>query len=142
MFRRAVNEGLVDPTVSVQIGIRTWNEDTMGFEVIDAPWVHTNGVGATLDRALARIGDRPVYATFDIDCLDPAFAPGTGTPVAGGMSTAQAFTLWRELADAVPFVGADIVEVAPPFDVAGVTALAAATLGHDLLCAWSNHLTP
>lgn len=140
MFRRAADEGLVDPSVSVQIGIRTWNDDTMGFEILDAPWVHANGVAATIERALRRVGDRPVYATFDIDCLDPAFAPGTGTPVAGGLTTAQAFAVWRGLADAIAFVGADLVEVAPPFDVAGVTALAAATLGHDLLCAWSNHL--
>jgi agmatinase len=139
MFRRAVDEGLVDPAASIQIGIRTWNDDTMGFDIADALWVHANGVAATVERALERLGDRPVYATFDVDCLDPAFAPGTGTPVAGGLSTGQAFAIWRALADAIPFVGADVVEVAPAYDVAGITALAAATLGHDLLCAWSNH---
>ena len=79
------------------------------------------------------VGDRPAYLTFDIDCLDPAFAPGTGTPVAGGLSTAQALDLVRGLGD-IRIVGADVVEVAPPYDVSEVTALAAATIAHDLLC--------
>lgn len=136
MFRRAVDEGLVDPTVSIQIGIRTWNDDTMGFDIADAPWVHEHGVAATVERVLERVGDRPCYLTFDIDCLDPAFAPGTGTPVAGGLSTAQALTIWRSICPRLRLVGADVVEVAPPFDVSGITALAAATLVHDLLCMW------
>jgi agmatinase len=136
MFRRCVDEGLVDPAVSSQVGIRTWNDDTMGFDVLDAPWVHEHGVAATVERVLARVGDRPCYLTFDIDCLDPAFAPGTGTPVAGGLSTAQALAIWRSIAPHLHLVGADVVEVAPPFDVSGITALAAATLVHDLLCMW------
>jgi agmatinase len=136
MFRRAVDEGLVDPSVSIQIGIRTWNDDTMGFDIADAPWVHEHGVAATVDRVLERVGDRPCYLTFDIDCLDPAFAPGTGTPVAGGLSTAQALAIWRSTCPRLQLVGADVVEVAPPFDVSGITALAAATLVHDLLCMW------
>ena len=108
----------------------------MGLDIVTAPWIHEHGIDATFGRIADRIGGRRCYATFDVDCLDPAFAPGTGTPVAGGLSTAQAFALWRRCADTLDIVGADIVEVAPPFDVAGITALAAATLAHDLLSAW------
>lgn len=136
MFRRAVDEGLVDPACSSQIGIRTWNDDTMGFDVVEAPWVHEHGVAATVARVIERVGNRPCYLTFDIDCLDPAYAPGTGTPVVGGLTSAQALAIWRSLCPQLHLVGADVVEVAPPFDVAGITALAAATLVHDLLCMW------
>jgi agmatinase len=136
MFRRAVDEGLVDPATSAQIGIRTWNDDTMGFDVLDAPWVHDHGTAATVQRVVDRVGERPCYLTFDIDCLDPAYAPGTGTPVAGGLSTAQALGIWRALCPRIRPVAADVVEVAPPFDLSGITALAAATLVHDLLCMW------
>lgn len=136
MFRRAVEEGLIDPTTSSQIGIRTWNDNTMGLDQLEAHWVHEHGVAATVQRVLDRVGSRPCYLTFDIDCLDPAFAPGTGTPVVGGLSSAQALAIWRAIVPRLRPVGADVVEVAPPFDVAGVTALAAATLVHDLLCMW------
>jgi agmatinase len=137
MFRRAVNDELIDPDTTIQVGVRTWNDDSMGLESVDAPWLHEHGLDATFDRITRRVGDRRCYATFDVDCLDPAFAPGTGTPVAGGLSTAQALGLWRRCADRLNIVGADIVEVSPPFDVAGITALAAATLAHDLLSAWT-----
>jgi len=137
MFRRAVDEELIDPSASIQVGIRTWNDDPMGLDIVEAPWLHEHGLDATLERITERVGDRPCYATFDVDCLDPAFAPGTGTPVAGGLSTVQALWLWRRCADTLNIVGADIVEVSPPFDVAGITALVAATLAHDLLCAWT-----
>jgi agmatinase len=136
MFRRAVTEGWIDPAASSQIGIRTWNDDTMGLDVVDAPWVHEHGTAATIERVLTRVGDRACYLTFDIDCLDPAFAPGTGTPVVGGLSTAQALSIWRAICPQLHLLGADVVEVSPPFDVSGITALAAATLAHDLLCAW------
>jgi agmatinase len=136
MIRRAAVEGIVDPTVSCQVGVRTWNDDPMGFDVIDAPWLHEAGEAATVERVLERVGDRPCYVTFDIDCIDPGFAPGTGTPVAGGLSSAQALTIWRSLCPQLHLVGADVAEVSPPFDVAGVTALLAATLAHDLLCMW------
>jgi agmatinase len=89
MFRRAINEGLVDPRRSVQVGIRTYNDDTMGVTVLDAPFVHENGEAAVIARIREIVGDAPAYLTFDIDCLDPAFAPGTGTPVCGGLSSAQ-----------------------------------------------------
>ncbi|MFZ4515015.1 MAG: agmatinase [Acidimicrobiia bacterium] len=136
-FRRLINEELIDPEHSVQIGIRTWNDDTMGVEIIDAPFVHDHTTAEIVERALTRVGGRPAYLTFDIDCIDPAFAPGTGTPVAGGLSSAQALALWRAIAPHLELRGADVTEVAPAYDHAGVTALVAATLVHDLLCMWN-----
>ena len=133
MFARAVTEGLVDVTRSCQVGIRTHNDSDYGFEVLGAPWVHRHGVDATIAAVRERIGDGKVYLTFDIDCLDPAFAPGTGTPVAGGLSSAQALGIVRGLAG-LDLVGADVVEVAPPYDVAEITAIAAATVAHDIIC--------
>ncbi|MBJ7308584.1 agmatinase [Rugamonas sp. CCM 8940] len=137
MFYKAVKEGLVDPATSVQVGIRTWNQDFMGFNVIDAPWVHEHGTAAALARILAIVGQRPAYLTFDIDCLDPAHAPGTGTPVAGGLTSAQALALVRGLGP-LNLVGMDVVEVAPPFDQSEITALAAAHLAADMLCLLRN----
>ncbi len=137
MFYKAIHEGLIDPKTSVQIGIRTWNEDFMGMNVIDAPWVHEHGTQATLQRILGIVGKRPSYLTFDIDCLDPAYAPGTGTPVAGGLSSAQALTLIRGMGP-VQLVGMDVVEVSPPFDHSEITALAAAHIAADLLCVLRN----
>ncbi|HAT29769.1 MAG TPA: agmatinase [Janthinobacterium sp.] len=137
MFYKAVKEGLIDPATSVQIGIRTWNDDFLGMHIIDAPWVHANGSAAALARILAIVGARPTYLTFDIDCLDPAYAPGTGTPVAGGLTSAQALALVRGLGP-VNLVGMDVVEVAPPFDHGEITALAAAHLAADMLCLLRN----
>lgn len=133
MFYKAVKDGLVDPATSVQIGIRTWNDDFMGMNVIDAPTVHAQGVAATLQQVLSIVGSRPTYLTFDIDCLDPAHAPGTGTPVAGGLSSAQALAIVRGMVP-VNLVGMDVVEVSPPFDQSEITALAAAHIACDLLC--------
>jgi len=133
MFARAVNEGLVDAGRSTQIGLRTYNRDDAGFEILTAPWVHRNGIAAALDVARQRAGDGPVYLTFDIDVLDPAFAPGTGTPVPGGLATWQALEFVRGLTG-LSMIGMDIVEVSPPFDHAEVTALAAAHVAHDWLC--------
>ncbi|TVQ34355.1 MAG: agmatinase [Geminicoccaceae bacterium] len=132
MFTRAVAEGLILPERSVQIGIRTVNPDDLGITVLDAPWVHRHGVDAVLARVREVTGAHPVYLTFDVDCLDPAFAPGTGTPVVGGLSTAQTLAILREL-NGRQIVGADVVEVAPAYDVAEITALAAATVAHDLI---------
>ncbi|HZZ13805.1 MAG TPA: agmatinase [Paraburkholderia sp.] len=137
MFYKAIREGLIDPARSVQIGIRTWNDDFMGVRILDAPWVHRNGTQATIDEVLKIVGDAPTYLTFDIDCLDPAFAPGTGTPVAGGLSSAQALDIVRALG-AVDLVGADVVEVSPPYDHSDVTALAAAHIASDILCLMRN----
>lgn len=133
MFARAAKEGIVVPEKSVQIGLRTWNDDDYGYVELNAPWVHKNGVQAVIDRVLEVVDDGPAYMTFDIDCLDPAFAPGTGTPVVGGLSSAQALEIVRNLGD-LNWVGGDVVEVAPAYDHAEITAIAAATVAHDWLC--------
>ncbi len=132
MFFHATNEGVIDPATSVQIGLRTTNPDTMGFNVLDAPWVHDNGIAATIAKAREVLGDNPVYLTFDIDCLDPSYAPGTGTPVCGGLTTHQAMSILRGLAG-INVVGMDIVEVAPAYDVGEITALAGAQLAMEML---------
>ncbi len=139
MFTRAVEKGLVDPARSIQVGIRTITDDTRGFKILSAPDVHDQGVKAVVQQILDRVGGGSAYLTFDIDCLDPAFAPGTGTPVAGGLSSAQALGIIRGLG-AVDWVGMDVVEVAPAYDHADITAIAAATLAHDWLCleAWKK----
>jgi len=133
MFYRAVKDGLIVPEKSVQTGIRTWVDDKMGLTIIGAPEVHEKGPAAALDRIKKIVGRHPAYLTFDIDCLDPAFAPGTGTPVAGGLSTAQAFAILRGLGS-LNIVGMDVVEVAPAYDQAEITAIAAATIAYDQLC--------
>jgi agmatinase len=136
MFYHAAREGIVDPKRSVQIGLRTHNDDLMGFNVLDAPWVHEHGATAVATEARRIVGRNKAYLTFDIDCLDPSFAPGTGTPVAGGLSSAQAFAILKGLAG-IDFVGMDIVEVAPPYDVADITALAAAHIAHEWLALYA-----
>jgi agmatinase len=133
MFLRAKNEGLIDVARSCQVGIRTHNDSDHGFEILTAPWVHARGVDAAIEAIRKRIGGAKVYLTFDIDCLDPAFAPGTGTPVAGGLTSAEALTIIRGLG-ALDLVGADVVEVSPPYDLSEITAIAAATIAHDILC--------
>lgn len=132
MFLRALREGLIDPDRSVQIGIRTANDQTHGFTILTAPWVQAQGVEAAVSRILEVVGDSKTYLTFDIDCLDPAFAPGTGTPVPGGLSSSMALAILRSLGD-LEFVGMDLVEVAPAYDVSEITAIAAATIAHDWL---------
>ncbi|MBC6416589.1 MAG: agmatinase [Rhodospirillales bacterium] len=132
MFARALAEGLIDVEHSTQVGIRTFNDSDQGFEILTAPWIHRNGIEAALEVVRARAGRAPLYLTFDIDALDPAFAPGTGTPVAGGLSTWQALELIRGLAG-LNLIAMDLVEVAPSFDHAEMTAIAAATLAHDWL---------
>ena len=133
MFARAANEGIIDVARSTQIGLRTFNDSDMGFEILSAPWVHRNGMDAALEIIKQRAGDVPVYISFDIDGLDPAFAPGTGTPVAGGLASWQALEFIRGLGD-LNLVGMDVVEVAPAYDHAEITAIAAATIAHDWLC--------
>lgn len=133
MFLRALREGIIDPSRSVQIGIRTHNSSDHGFTILGAPWVHREGIPAVLEVIAEVVGDSAAYLTFDIDCLDPAFAPGTGTPVSGGLSTAQALEAVRGLTE-LDLVGMDVVEVAPAYDVSEITALAAATIAHDLIC--------
>jgi agmatinase len=139
MFYQAAQEGIVLPDRSVQIGIRTANPDRQGFHWLDANWVHGNGVAATSAEVRRIVGDQKAYLTFDIDCLDPAFAPGTGTPVCGGLSTAQALGILRDLTS-VDFIGMDLVEVAPAYDSAQLTSLAAATLVWEYLCLRASKL--
>ncbi len=133
MFWYAAKEGIVDPARSVQVGIRTHNSDKLGFTWLDAAWVHGHEVGAVAEEIKRIVGDNKAYLTFDIDCLDPCFAPGTGTPVCGGLSTAQAQMIIRGLGE-IDFVAMDVVEVAPAYDVGEITALAAASLALDYLC--------
>lgn len=133
MFYKAVKSGIVDPARSVQIGIRTTNEDTLGVHIIDAPEFHRIGPEAAAAKAREIVGDAPVYLSFDIDGLDPAFAPGTGTPVWGGLSSAQAAALLRALAG-INIKGGDVVEVSPPFDTTGATAIAGAHVATEICC--------
>lgn len=134
---RAVREGLIDPTKSVQVGTRVEVEDeaALGLSRIDARAVHRDGPDAAADHVRKTVGDAPVYLSFDIDGLDPAFAPGTGTPVWGGLTTAQAGMFLRGLAG-IGLIGGDVVEVSPPFDHAGITALAGAHIAYDLIALW------
>ncbi len=132
---KAVREGLVDVARSVQVGIRTDNPDPLDFPIIDAREVHENGAAAVAAQMRAIVGDAPVYLSFDIDALDPAFAPGTGTPVWGGLASWQAAAILRGLAG-IDLIGGDVVEVSPPYDPAGITAVAGAHVAVELLCLW------
>jgi agmatinase len=132
-FYKAVKLGLVDPARSVQIGIRTHCDDYLGVEYIDARSVHEKGVAHAVARAKEIVGNHPTYVTFDIDALDPAFAPGTGTPVWGGLASWQAAALLRDLAG-INIVGGDVVEVSPPYDTTGATAIAGAHVAVELMC--------
>lgn len=142
-FRRALEEGLINGAQYVQVGIRGpmyGDEEDFGFQrthgvtTIDIGAVHREGIAATVERIRAVVRG-PVYVTFDIDAVDPAFAPGTGTPEVGGLTSYQAQELVRGLAG-LPIVGCDIVEVAPQFDGPGqITALLAANIMFEMLCA-------
>jgi len=140
MFFHAAKEGLVDPKTSIQIGLRTTNNDTMGFNVVDAPTVHDIGIAAVVDKIKSVVGDKPAYLTFDIDCLDPSYAPGTGTPVCGGLTSHQAIEILRGLAG-INIVGMDMVEVAPAYDVGEITALAAVALAMEMLYLYASRPT-
>ena len=136
-FFHAIEEGLIDPHRTVQIGIRSpmhkeihdWTVGK-GVTIIFADEVHETGPAAAAERTRGVIGAAAAYLTFDVDALDPAFAPGTGTPEVGGLATWQARAILRRLAG-LNFVGMDVVEVSPPYDVSEITALAAATLAWD-----------
>ncbi|KAB2727963.1 agmatinase [Brucella anthropi] len=124
---RAVRDGIIDPAHSIQIGIRTHAPEDCGIKIIYGHEVEDMPAAAIADEILKRTDGRKTYLTFDIDCLDPAFAPGTGTPVAGGPSSAKMLSVLRKLT-ALDFVGADVVEVAPAYDHADITAIAGATI--------------
>ena len=125
--KRAVVEGLIDPAHSIQIGIRTQAPETCGIDIVTAADLDMMGVDAVTTKIVQRVGEARAYMTFDIDCLDPAFAPGTGTPVAGGLSSREALAILRRLGG-LKLVGGDVVEVAPAYDHADITAIAASTV--------------
>ena len=141
-FRRAVEEGLLDPTRCVQIAIRGsyYHESDFdfahaaGFRIITMDEVMDRGIEAVMTEARDIIGTAPAYVSFDIDSLDPSFAPGTGTPEIGGLTTREAQRMLRRLSG-FNIIGADVVEVSPPFDPSGLTALTGATMMFELLCA-------
>jgi agmatinase len=135
MFYKGVREGVIDPERSVQIGIRTVNPDTLGIAVIGARQVHERGPSAIAAQVRQKVGAGPAYVSFDIDVLDPAFAPGTGTPVWGGLASWQAAAILQDLAG-LPMVGGDVVEVAPSYDATGATAVAGAHAAVELICLW------
>ncbi|MDQ4061352.1 MAG: agmatinase [Pseudomonadota bacterium] len=133
MIARAVAEGLIRPERSIQVGIRAHSPTHHGLGIVFAAEVPDLGVASVVRRILERVGDAKAYLTFDIDALDPAFAPGTGTPVCGGLSTREALGMVRGIGS-LDFVGMDVVEVSPPYDHAEVTALTAATIAQCYLC--------
>ncbi|MFN3646400.1 MAG: agmatinase [Gemmobacter sp.] len=130
---KAVKEGLIDPGRSIQVGIRTECDDYCGVAFIDARTAHERGAAWVAAQIKARVGDARCYISFDIDALDPAFAPGTGTPVWGGLASWQAAAILRDLAG-IDLAGADVVEVSPPFDHGNITAVAAAHVATELIC--------
>jgi guanidinopropionase len=140
-FRRAVEEGLLDPKRAVQIGIRGAQNSAEGWEfsrehgmrVIFMEEFTALGVEAVIDEARRVVGEGPTYISFDVDGLDPVYAPGTGTPEVGGITTIEAQALLRGLRG-LDLVGGDVVEVAPPFDPTGNTALVGATMMYEILC--------
>lgn len=138
MFYHAPKEGLIDKESSVQVGIRTnYEEKDHGFTVINAMQANDTSADAIIAQIKKTVKDLPVYLTFDIDCLDPAFAPGTGTPVCGGMTTDKVLKVLRGLTD-INIVGMDVVEVAPAYDSAEITALAGATIALELMHVWAT----
>jgi len=133
VFHHAVKEGLIDCDHSIQIGIRTTYEvDNHPFEVLDAAWVNDHGPGEVLKHVRQRVGNKQVYVSFDIDSLDPAYAPGTGTPVVAGLSIDCALKVIRGMVG-LNLIGMDLVEVAPAYDHAEITSLAAATVALEYL---------
>ncbi|NDH40067.1 MAG: hypothetical protein EBY45_06550, partial [Gammaproteobacteria bacterium] len=137
MFYHAARQGLISPAHSAQIGLRTHNDSDHGFNVFDAPTVHDARPAELAAQIKSIVGERPCYLTFDIDCLDPSFAPGTGTPVVGGLSTHQAIQILQHLSG-INLVGMDVVEVAPQYDVGAITSLAAATVALQQLCLYAR----
>ena len=128
----AVDAGLIDPATSIQIGIRTHAPEDCGIAILDGEAVEDMSAAAIAEAILARTAGTNVYLTFDIDCLDAVYAPGTGTPVAGGPSSAKILSVLRRLGG-LSLVGADVVEVSPPYDHADITAIAGATVAMYVL---------
>lgn len=140
-FRRAVEEGLIDPRRTIQIGIRgSLNQPDMwkfshdsGMRVIYIEEFNDKGWRWAAEQARQVVGNAPAYLSFDVDALDPVFAPGTGTPEAGGLTMIEAQRLIRELGT-LDLIGADVVEVSPPFDTGTLTAQNAANVLFEVLC--------
>lgn len=129
---RAVRDGVIDPARSIQIGIRTHAPEDCGIQILYGHEVEDMNAAEIASAITGRVGESAAYITFDIDCLDPAFAPGTGTPVAGGPSTAKMLSVLRKLSH-LDIKSADIVEVAPAYDHADITAIAGATVAMHYL---------
>jgi agmatinase len=147
VFYHAIEEALVEPRAMIQIGIRSpvqrevWDWTVgRGVTVLNAQEVHTLGPDAVAQRIRAVVGSAPAYLSFDVDALDPAFAPGTGTPEIGGLASWQVQAILRRLRG-VAFAGMDVVEVAPAYDVAEITALAAATVAWEYLALVGSQAT-
>lgn len=144
-FYHAIEESLIDPRRTIQIGIRSpmhraifdWTVGK-GVTIVTAEDVHEAGPQVVAERIREVVGTEPAYLSFDVDALDPAFAPGTGTPEIGGLATWQARAILRRLAG-LNFAGMDVVEVSPPYDVAEITALAAATMAWDYVALLAPH---
>ena len=144
-FRRAIEEGVLDPKRTIQIGLRGSMYDNddfeygekMGVRLVRIEEAMEKGAQAIMAEARAVVGDGPTYVTFDIDMLDPVYAPGTGTPEVGGFTTFQAQQMLRELRG-LNIVGADVVEVSPPFDPSGITAHAGVTMMFEILCSMAE----
>lgn len=141
-FRRASEAGFVDLSSSAHLGIRgplygrgdLEDDARLGFEITTTEFIEENGVAAAVDRLRQRLGEKPVYISIDIDVLDPAHAPGTGTPEAGGLTSRELLRIIRELAD-LNIVGADVVEVSPAYDHAQLTGIAASHVVYELISA-------
>jgi agmatinase len=141
-FRRASEEGLIDLTASMHVGTRgplygaedLTDDERLGFTIVTSEDVEEHGVPAAIERIRNRIGDKPLYISIDIDVLDPAHAPGTGTPEAGGLTSRELLRMIRALSDR-NIIGADVVEVAPAYDHAQLTAVAASHVAYELISA-------
>lgn len=139
-FRRASEEGLIDLTASCHVGTRgplyskqdLVDDERLGFSIVTSEYVEEHGVAAAIERMRERIGDKPLYISIDIDVLDPAHAPGTGTPEAGGLTSRELLRMLRALADK-RIVGADVVEVSPAYDHAQMTGIAASHVVYELV---------
>jgi agmatinase len=144
-FRRASEEGLIDLTASTHVGTRgplygpedLRDDSRLGFAIISSPEIEAEGLPRAIERMLARLADRPVYLSVDVDVLDPSHAPGTGTPEAGGMTSRELLAMIRALR-AVNLVGADVVEVAPAYDHAQLTAIAASHITYEIISAMTK----
>ncbi len=139
MFYHAPKEGLISPRHSVQVGIRTeYKQEGHGFNVINAMQANDMTADEIVEQIREIVGEKPVYLTFDIDCLDPAFAPGTGTPVCGGLTSDKILKIIRAL-KGINLIGMDVVEVSPPYDQSDLTSLAGATIALELLYVWASN---